>query len=106
MLLIAAGQPPVCSELARTELIRAVRRWDESLVDTALEVIARCRVLGLHRGIFERAGTLDPPALRTLDALHIAAALELEAALQAFVTYDERQAHAARHLGLTVLSPI
>ena len=104
--LIAYGEPPVCSELARTELIRAVRRWDESLVGAAVEVIARCRVLLLHRGTFERAGTLGPPALRTLDALHFAAALELETALEAFVTYDERQALAARQLGLAVLSPI
>src|SRR5438270_509581 len=41
------------------------------------------------------AGALSEPALRALDAIHIAAAAGLSP-LDAFVSYDERQAAAAR----------
>ncbi len=40
---------------------------------------------------------------RTLDALHLAAAQRLGGAAVPFVTFDVRQARAARMLGLTVL---
>ena len=40
---------------------------------------------------------------RTLDALHLAAAQRLGGAAVPFVTFDVRQARAARILGLTVL---
>ena len=40
---------------------------------------------------------------RTLDALHLAAAQRLGGAAVPFVTFDVRQAQAARMLGLTVL---
>ena len=55
--------------------------------------------------ILSRAARLEPPALRTLDAVHLASALELGADLEAFVTYDARLAAAARGAGLTVVSP-
>jgi predicted nucleic acid-binding protein len=44
------------------------------------------------------------PALRSLDAVHAATALGLRS-LWAFVTYDDRQAAAAREAGLSVVSP-
>jgi predicted nucleic acid-binding protein len=40
-----------------------------------------------------------------LDAIHLAAALELGAELEALVTYDGRMANAARQLGITVAMP-
>ncbi len=43
--------------------------------------------------------------LRTLDAIHLASALDMGADLEAFVTYDARLAAAARDAGLTVVSP-
>jgi predicted nucleic acid-binding protein len=51
------------------------------------------------------AAILEPPSLRTLDAIHLAAALTLGDELQAIVTYDERMAEAARSLGFPVVQP-
>jgi len=45
------------------------------------------------------------PDLRSLDAIHIASAIRLGPELAGFVTYDARQASAARALNLDVLSP-
>lgn len=50
-------------------------------------------------------GGLGPPTLRTLDAIHLATAMELGRELDAFVTYDTRLAVAARWVGLVVAAP-
>jgi predicted nucleic acid-binding protein len=47
---------------------------------------------------------MGPAALRTLDAIHLATALEL-GPIDAFVTYDDRLAEAARGIGLPVVRP-
>lgn len=54
---------------------------------------------------FEVAGRLDPSILRSLDALHLAAALSLGDELEAMITYDERLAQACRANGVDVLAP-
>jgi len=51
------------------------------------------------------AQTVTPPAVRTLDAIHLASALRLSDQLTSFVTYDRRLADAAIAAGLTVDSP-
>jgi predicted nucleic acid-binding protein len=81
----------------------ATRRGD---VDPALLVFALggLEVIDLEPSIAERASTVSP-ALRTLDAIHLASALELGTDLAAIVTYDLRLAEAARSLGLAVESP-
>jgi hypothetical protein len=45
--------------------------------------------------VIERAAALDPPTLRTLDAIHLATALSLGLNLGALCAYDERLASAA-----------
>jgi uncharacterized protein len=50
-----------------------------------------------------RAGMLPQPMLRSLGAIHVASALVGGA--EEFLTYDERQAEAARAIGLRVVSP-
>ncbi len=95
----------VTSDLARTELLRAVRRARPDAAQLARAVLDSLTVLRLDTGIFEEAGRLDPPDLRSLDALHLAAALTLEDDLLGIVTYDERLAQAARRLGFAALAP-
>ena len=51
------------------------------------------------------AAAIEQPFLRTLDAIHLAAATSVRAGLSAFVTYDKRLAAAAGEIGLPVLSP-
>jgi predicted nucleic acid-binding protein len=45
-----------------------------------------------------------PPELRSLDAIHFAAALTAPD-LRALVTYDIRLAHAAGDIGIAVVAP-
>ena len=51
------------------------------------------------------AGRLDPTTLRSLDALHLAAALDLGDDLDGLVTYDDRLAEAAALNGVPVTTP-
>lgn len=55
--------------------------------------------------IARAAGDLAPFSLRTLDAIHLASALARGPELDAFLTYDDRLAEAARSLGLPVVRP-
>lgn len=91
-------------ELAVAEVIRAVRRV-EGDVDVALAHLDSLEQLVLDRDLMLVAGELDPPGTRTLDAIHLAAALAAGAELTGFVTYDARMALAARDLGLIVSAP-
>ena len=59
----------------------------------------------MHPASVRRAALVEPVALRTLDAIHLATALALVQELDAFVTYDDRLADAARTLGLPVIRP-
>jgi predicted nucleic acid-binding protein len=67
--------------------------------------LERMVLVGLDDQILERAAALDPPSLRSLDAIHVATALSLGVNLVALVTYDERMIAAAQELGLPVASP-
>lgn len=95
----------VTSDLARTELLRAVRRARPEAVRLARMVLDSLTVLRLGTGIFEEAARLDPPGLRSLDALHLAAALTLEDDLLGVVTYDDRLTEATRLLGFLTIAP-
>ena len=55
--------------------------------------------------ILSAAAALEPSALRTLDAIHLATALVVREDLAALVTYDGRLAAAAERLDLEVLAP-
>lgn len=95
----------VSSDLLRTELLRATRRGAPEHMPRAREVLDSLTLLSLSTGVFERAAALEPEVLRTLDALHLAAAFELGDELDGVVTYDDRLAGAASLLGLAVLAP-
>ena len=103
---IAANQPTlISSDLARTELLRAVRRVAPNLAVQAKAVLDSIMLTTLDSALFDGAGRLDPAILRTLDALHIAAALELGDDLDGFITYDDRLAEAVRLQGIQVIAP-
>ena len=95
----------VSSDLARTELMRAVRRAAPDRAPHARAVLDSVLVLTLGTDTYESAGRLDPSIMRTLDALHLAAALELGDDLDGFVTYDDRLAAAARSHGMVIVAP-
>ena len=55
--------------------------------------------------LLETAGILDPADLRSLDAIHLAAALSLGSDLDVVVSYDTRMVEGARLLGLPTERP-
>ena len=103
--LTAADRGPVSCDLARTELVRAVRRVAPDRAVQARAVLDAVTLIEVTTGMVEEAGRLDPSLLRSLDAVHLAAALALGDDLEGLVTYDERLAAAARGNGVDVLAP-
>lgn len=101
----AADQEMVSSDLARTELLRAVRRAAPDRVVRARDVLEGVMLLEITTQIYEEAARVDPPLLRTLDALHLAVALDLGDDLETIVTYDDQLAHAAAANGVRVTAP-
>jgi uncharacterized protein len=95
----------VACELVRVEVVRAVRGSDPTAVPRALLAIGTLHLIRLDDRLLEHASALDPPELRSLDAIHLAAALALGPDLAGVVTYDSRMLAAARVLGLQVASP-
>jgi uncharacterized protein len=96
----------VASEIAEIELLRAVRRVaGEDPIDAARSKLESVRLLPLSRRIRRRACELAPVTLRTLDALHVATALDLGELLDAVYAYDTRLSEAATQAGLRVLAP-
>jgi predicted nucleic acid-binding protein len=106
-----AGTDLVSSELVLTEIPRAVRRAASAdptlpldlLLERSGELVDALALRPLDRSLLAGAGALDEPSLRALDAIHVASAVGLE--IDAFVTYDERQAAAARLAGLRTVAP-
>lgn len=95
----------VSSDLLRTELLRVTRRVDPNQMTRARELLDSLLLLRLSTALCERAAMLEPVALRSLDGLHLAAALELGDELEGIVTYDQRLAEATRALGIRTVSP-
>lgn len=92
--------------LLRTETTRALRRAGlPELVGPARQLFTSMVLIRLDEPLLDRAGDLEPPDLRSLDAVHLAAALSMGADLQALYTYDDRLAQAARTNGITVRAP-
>jgi len=91
-------------ELAVAEVLRAVRRVDGD-IGVALAHLDSLDQLVIDRDLLLAAGRLEPDGLRTLDAIHLAAAGAAGDDLGGVVTYDDRMAEAAQGIGLVALSP-
>lgn len=94
----------VCSRIGIVETRRAARRsWhDPAHLDLVLRSV---EVVELDAEIARDAAAIGHPALRTLDAVHLATAVFLGTEVDAIVTYDDRLANAARAAGLSVVRP-
>lgn len=90
--------------LLRVESVRAVGPTGPNAIRTARWQMARLNLIELSRPLLDVAATLPGP-LRSLDAIHLAAAQSLGSDLGAVVTYDPRLAQAAGGMGMTVESP-
>lgn len=96
----------VTSALARVEVVRAVTAGGPTAVAHARRQLARVDQLTIDRDLLDAAATLAPGTiLRSLDAIHLAAARSIGAELRSVVTYDRRMQDAATALGIMVDAP-
>lgn len=92
----------VSALLLETELRRlaARERFEQDAVTALLDGV---RLLRMGRQVFQTAGLLPSPGLRSLDALHLATALLDE--VDVVITYDARLISAATDIGVATVSP-
>lgn len=96
----------VTSALARVEVVRAVFIGGHRAIEQARRQLDRLDQIVLTTELLDRAATLAPTGLlRSLDAVHLAAAQIVGGDLRAVVTYDQRMAEAAGDLGLAIEMP-
>lgn len=91
-------------DLAIAEVLRAVGRVDGD-PEVALAHLDALDQVAVDRELLLAAGKIGPASIRTLDAIHLAAAKAVGDLLAGVVTYDNRMADAARDLGMRPLSP-
>jgi predicted nucleic acid-binding protein len=102
----------VSCELVLTEVARAVRRAAARdprlplglLLERAGELLDALALLPLDRELLRAAGSLTEPAVRSLDAIHVIAAIAVSP-IDGFVSYDDRQSAVARLAGLRSMAP-
>ena len=99
------GRPWSCSELVVVEVVRACRRVDDRAVPAVRALLAQLDLVPLDRALLDVAADLPGRHLRSLDAVHLAAAMSLGKALDVFVAYDARLLEAAQDARLPVASP-
>jgi len=95
----------VISDLHRTELRRAARRAGPGTATRADRLLDELDTIAFTGDRFDEAGTIEPTRLRSLEALHLAAARALGCDLAGIVAYDDRLLTAARQHGLATASP-
>ena len=90
--------------LLRTEAVRALREHGSEAIASARAGFRTLQLVQLDERLLDAAADV-PADARSLDAIHIAAALALGPDLGALVTYDRRMEAVASRLGITVASP-
>jgi len=98
----AAGDLIASSELAWVELARAISR--AGVPDVSEVLRAACTGIArqpLTPAMMQRARTIGPASLRSLDAIHLSAAISLGAV--EMLTYDRRLAEEAESLGVKAI---
>jgi len=102
---LAARPRRVSCGLANVEVVRAVRGDGAAAVARARQLVARIEVLELDEPLLRAAADIEDTAMRSLDAIHVAAALSIGEDLDELITYDRRMARAAADHGLAVVAP-
>jgi predicted nucleic acid-binding protein len=97
------GHSLISSRVVVVEVGKAVARADPT-VDPQ-PVLAHVAFVEFDADLAQIAAGTGSAMLRALDAIHVASALRVGGEITSFVTYDDRQASAARSAGLTVTSP-
>jgi predicted nucleic acid-binding protein len=97
----------ISSELARTEVLRALRRAGAKAPSfrRGQKTIERLGLLPVDSRVLTDAAFMKPAKMRSLDAIHLATALSLGSELAGIVTYDERLSEAASLNRVAVWAP-
>jgi predicted nucleic acid-binding protein len=74
-------------------------------VETARSIVANLDLVALDDALLDAAAAIEAADLRSLDAIHVAAARQLGQELECLLTYDRRMAVAGAALGMTVIGP-
>lgn len=99
----STGPDLVACWLLETELRRVANRVPELTQDLVSDFLRNLDLYEVPRTLFHEAGLLPGTDLRSLDALHLAAAIRLD--VDQVITYDDRMRTSAHSLGLTVAAP-
>jgi len=89
------------SVIAEVEVIRNLRKYGMD----ADEAVRGFYLVALDEETRRTAIDISHATLKSLDAIHVASALSIGDREVQFITYDDRQAGAARECGLTVVQP-
>lgn len=95
----------VSSVLLSVEAVRACARYGSAYADRARAGLDGLGLVPIDATILGDAARLQPAVLRSLDAIHLATALSLDADLGVLIAYDTRLLEAAERLDIAVLAP-
>lgn len=100
------NETAVTSALGRVELMRAVARVGEpGLPERARYLLDGVDILPITDAVIALAESIGPANLRSLDAIHLAAASQVRDEMTSFVTYDHRLLDGCRDVGFPTQSP-
>jgi predicted nucleic acid-binding protein len=102
---LARWEGLVSSALLQVEAVRACARYGSDYAANAESGLGALTLLPLDATILENVSRLEPAALRSLDAIHLATALSVGDDIAVMYVYDERLATAARAAGVQVQAP-
>lgn len=102
---LARWERQVSSALVRVEVVRACARVDARARGIAEEVVRALDLVAVDDELLDRAARVDPSALRSLDAIHVASALLVSDGLGVVIAYDERLTQAMAAVGLPTAAP-
>jgi predicted nucleic acid-binding protein len=102
---LAGGPVLATSRIALVEVLRATALANpaQEVRQEAGRLLASCMLIDVSDGLLRTAAGLASAAVRTLDAIHLASALRVDA--DELVAYDRRLIAAAAAHGLVVSSP-
>jgi predicted nucleic acid-binding protein len=95
----------ISSALVEIEAFRALARHAPAAVVRLHPVLDQIELIDLSPRIRILAQTVQPAAVRSLDAIHLGTALHTRSVLTSFVTYDKRLLDAASAAGLPAVAP-
>lgn len=101
--LDAEGPALAACQLLETEVRRVVHRVERLTHEHATNLLDGVDLYEVPQSLFREAGLLPGENLRSLDAIHLAAAIRID--VDAVLSYDTWMSGAARDLGFDVVAP-